>query len=185
MIVQWLISSYNTAKTYATWNTSDKWASITLSNWNKTMSNSSEWKVRSTIWKSSGKWYWETIPSVATASVIWIATSSANLAKFPWNDAFSWWNYSAATWYFYNGSLSWTEATYTAWDVIWMALDMDLGTLNWYKNGTLTWTWITWLTWTVYASDWWWATSSTTTTNFWETTFSYSPPSWFNSWLYN
>lgn len=81
---------------------------------------------------------------------------------------------------------SWTAygANYTTNDVIWIALDMNAGTLIFYKNNTSQWTAFTGLTGTIYAAVGS-INSSQTTTNFWSTALTYSPPAWYNAWLYN
>lgn len=60
---QQALSSYGAVvgTTYATWNPADKSADITLSLGNlKATQTTSSWdSVRSTIGKTSGKWYWE------------------------------------------------------------------------------------------------------------------------------
>jgi len=184
MIVQGLLASY-WAKTYATWNPSDKWANITLSGWNLNVVNSTAgWNmVRSTIWKSSGKWYWEVTVNWPNSHNIGIANSSANLSSYVGSDANGWWWSEISMKY---NNWSWTAywSTYTTGNIIWVALDMDAGTLVYYRNNTSQWTAFTWLTGTIYAAAWS-INSSSTTTNFWATAFTYSPPGWFNSWLYN
>lgn len=184
MIVQWLLASYG-AKTYATWNPSDKGTNITLSNWNKTVVNTTAWwnMVRSTIWKSSWKWYWEVTANSSVSMIIGISNASWNLSSYLGSDTNSWgWNENSLK--YYNAVGTAYGASYTTNDVIWIALDMDAGTLIFYKNNTSQWTAFTGLTWTIYAAVGS-INSSQTTTNFWATALTYSPPGWYNAWLYN
>lgn len=184
MIIQWLLASYG-AKTYATWNPSDKGTSITLSNWNKTVVNTTaSWNmVRSTIWKSSWKWYWEVTANSSTAMIMGIANSSWNLLSYVGSDI-NGWGWSEISMKYNNWSWTAYGANYTTNDVIWIALDMNAGTLIFYKNNTSQWTAFTGLTGTIYAAVGS-INSSQTTTNFWSTALTYSPPAWYNAWLYN
>lgn len=186
MIVQWLLASYSvTAVTYATWNPADKSASSTLSGWNLTTTSSgASWNsARSTIGKSSGKWYWE-ITFTGADTITGIANSSASLTTFVWWDANWRWLYNA-NWQKYI-SAWWTAYTtaFSAGTVIWVALDMDTWEITFLKNNTSLWVAFTWLSWTYYAMG---STvnSSTQTANFGSTALTYSPPAWFNAWLYN
>ena len=81
------------AVTYATWNPADK-GSITLSGGDLlAQSNSGAWNsVRSTISKTSGKWYCEITCGGASGGGIALGsgTSSANLFDFPGTDANGW-----------------------------------------------------------------------------------------------
>ena len=81
------------ANTYATWNPSDKDASVTLSGGNLVASSTSaSWAaVRSTISKSSGKWYWEyTVTAIGNGHTQGIGNSSATLANYVGQDANGW-----------------------------------------------------------------------------------------------
>src|SRR4051794_13195894 len=123
--------------TYATWNPSDKSTNLTLSNGNLTMvtANSSDWRmVRSTVGVTSGKWYWEiTFDNAADATVIGIANATAALDSTP-GDAGSWYYYSATGNKQHSSVNSAYGATFTTGNIIGVALDMDVGTLTFYKN---------------------------------------------------
>lgn len=184
MIVQGLLASY-WAKTYATWNPSDKWTNITLSNGNLTAVNSTAWWqiVRSTISKSSWKWYWEVTANSSVSMIIGIANSSWNLLSYLWSDTNSWW-WNEAWQKYYNATWTSYWARWTTNDVLWIALDMDWWSITFYKNWVSQGTAFSWITWTIFASVWS-ISSSQTTTNFGQSAFSYPVPSWYNSWLYN
>jgi len=97
--------------------------------------------TRATIGVSSGKWYWEVEWDAKSAtsaeSCIGITTDvlnpysqcigqgAANVSYGYRNDAYK----------FSGGSISSYGATYTVGDVIGVALDLDAGTLAFYKNG--------------------------------------------------
>jgi hypothetical protein len=171
---------------YATWNPSDKNANVTLSGWNLTAAVASwttHYAARGTIWKSTGKWYWEvTIVSNVGTVLIGVGNSSMSLANnsYVWSDINGWAYH--INWTKYNNA--WATAygaTYANGDVIWVALDMDAWTIVMYKNNTSQWTMFSSLTGTLFpAISLYWASSLTA--NFGATTFTYSPPAWF-SWL--
>lgn len=191
-IQQWLIASYSwsVAITYATLNPSDKSANITLSLSNTKATASAWWcSVRSTIWKSSGKWYWEVTPNSGTDFTIGIGNSSASLSTYVWGDI-NWWSYYSTNVWHYSRKINNTTQTaygveYTTGDVLWFALDMDWWTITCYKNNSSQWTMFSSLTWTIYAMIWLNANTDAATVNFWATTMAYTAPSWYNQWLYN
>lgn len=187
-MIQWLMASYWISKQYATWNPSDKDSLITLSNWNLTIIHSawSTWaSVRSTISKSSGKWYWEyTIDSGST--VLWgIWNSTASLANFVWWDA-NWYGYYSTNGNKANSGLTAYWASYVAWDIIGVALDMTAWTVTFYKNNVSQGTAFTMWAGTFFAMNSVLTNVTVSmTANFGATAFTYAPPSGFNSWLYN
>lgn len=130
-------SSGAPSNTYATWNPSDKNANIILSNGNLRAATDSGTNglVRSTIGKSSGKWYWE-YTTESVAGMIGIANASATLAGYPGAD-------SNGRGYFHTGNIYVNSAgtsygvgyTYDLGKVIGVALDMDAGSIGFYVNG--------------------------------------------------
>lgn len=176
--------------TYATRDPAHKSASMTLSNWNLTWVSSlssNRTAVRSTISKSSGKWYWENKKNSSTQPAImitWIVNSSESL-----NDGDYIWRSTNWRWYWWqnwrkvNSSQVGYGSTYTNWDVIWIALNMDSWTITFYKNNVSQWTAFIWITWSIFA---WTSTNDTWshTVNFWATTMTYTAPSGYNQWLY-
>jgi hypothetical protein len=124
---------------YATLNPLNNPGGSTLSNGNLdcVTSSSLNGRVVSTIAVSSGKWYWEMLATnIATDLMVGISAASETTATtIP----------TSATTYLYdsyygdkwnNGSHSAYGATYTTNDVIGVALNLDAGTLVFYKNGT-------------------------------------------------
>jgi hypothetical protein len=128
---------------YATWNPLDKFTATTaLSNGNldfvlNTGAQPDETNAVATFALSSGKWYWEGVWTSAVDAApifgVWDTISTTPVRN-------------RGTSYFYgylpNGNKynSGTQTSYgTSWttnDVIGIALDMDNGTLTFYKNGT-------------------------------------------------
>ena len=123
---------------YATWNPlQSSAATLTNGNLDCTTVTATGGQVRATIAVSSGKWYWEvTVNTTVTANNIGIIkTSEALAADRP--------NYFAGGYAYVgssgdkenNASASAYGATYGSGDVIGVALDLDAGTLVFYKNG--------------------------------------------------
>ena len=176
------------AITYATLNPADKEANVSLSWGNLTASYgwSTWWNVRSTIGKSSGKWYWEiTIGTLGSSQMMWIATSWATLTNYPWSDALGYGYFTNNGNKYNNGAGVAYWATYTTGDKIGVALDMDTWTLTFYKNWVSQGTAYTGLSGTFYAILWLNASGSTSSVNFGASAFSYSVPSGYNPWLYS
>ena len=114
-------------------------ASATLSNANLTLTtnNAGFGVTRGTFGVSSGKWYWEVtaVSSSTNNYEIGIATATATTTGYLGSDANGWSYYGNNGSKYNNGSGSAYGATYTVGDVIGVALDMDAGTLTYYKNG--------------------------------------------------
>lgn len=173
---------------YATWNPADKNSGVTLSNGNLTATSSvTGGLVRSTISKSSGKWYWEeTVVSTLTHEpVVGVANSTANLTLYLGGDINGWGYYGDNGNKYNNNSGVAYGATFVAGDVIGMALDMNAGTLTFYKNGVSQGTAFTGLSGSIFAADGNTNESSVTTANFGATAFAFTVPSGFNPGLYN
>ena len=102
---------------------------------------SNGWNVsRSTFGLSAGKWYWEVKPTSITSQVLGISVSTQNA---PLNALVGQNNNFGVTYYpdglkFLESSGSGVSygASYTTSDIIGVALDMDNGTVTFYKNGT-------------------------------------------------
>ena len=129
------------AVTYATWNPSDKSAGVSLTNGNLTASVSTSGSdggsVRATIGKSSGKWYFEFTAGSAFYALIGLMTPSAYVgpSSYPGADTGGY-NYYAQGVKFNGGSQGAYGGTYTAGDIIGVAVDFDARTITFYKNGT-------------------------------------------------
>ena len=93
--------------------------------------------VRGTIAVSSGKWYWEftTLSSNNMALGVVETTGTGNLS-----DSGSYYYYANGGALYGNSSgkaSSWGGSSLAVGDVLGVALDMDAGTLQYYKNGSL------------------------------------------------
>lgn len=119
-----------------TLNPSDMGTGITLSNGNLSYSGvTARQAVRATHGKTSGKWYWEVkLDSGAIPNVIGISNKSFPLSYF---DNSPYWR---SFYPFGSSSLRFPESTsygsgWVVGDIIGVALDLDNGTLEFYKNG--------------------------------------------------
>ena len=181
--------------TFATWDPATKNAGVTLSGGNLAASaGASLISARSTIGKSSGKYYWEITMTAegAGSSFIGLTDAGFNNATFPGN---------------YTNSISvqagntisrvgWTSQagssfTFTTGDVVMFAVDFTNGFLWWGKNGTWTPNNPTGLEAysltggggvTLYAVTC--PFSATHTANFGQSAFSFSVPAGFNAGLF-
>lgn len=171
--------------TYATWNSADKGANIVLSGGDLTASKSNAgWQsVRATIGVSSGKWYWETTVGGSTIDVLTgVGNISMPLTSWVGNDANGWGYYFGAV--KYNSSSSAYGATYAVGDIIGVALDMDAGTIEMYKNNVSQGTMYTGLTGTLYPAVSIDNATINWTANFGATTMAYTAPSGYNQGLF-
>ncbi len=93
-----------------------------------------------TIGKSSGKWYWEITWNAGTYLFVGIAKQTTSLTTYvgATNDGWSYYAYSlSSSGTLYHGSVTITYgSSWTAGDVIGVALDMDNGAVYFRKNGT-------------------------------------------------
>jgi hypothetical protein len=138
-----------------------------------------------TIGVSSGKWYWEVTHGgiVSGSNDLYIGIDS--------NSSPTAWGNTSATMYSYwssngnkvnNASLTAYGASYTTNDVIGVALDMDVGTLTFYKNNTSQGTAFSSLSGTYFpaVSDGG-GSQLAAFANFGQRPFSYTPPTGFKS----
>ena len=124
---------------------------------------------------SSGKHYWEATVTSDSSEIIGIQSVFTN----NFSDIRG---YSNSDGNFYvNSSGTAYGATFTTNDVIGIALDMDAGTLVFYKNGTSQGTATTGLTGTWFPAFRCFGTSSILTTNFGQRPFAYTPPTGFKA----
>ena len=100
----------------------------------KLVDSASNGKVLSTIGVSSNKWYWEVYPVSSTKQMIGIALTTSSTSTYLGEGTDSW------CWYEGNGGVKIHNgqtlyATFTNGNVIGVALDLDAGTLTFYKDG--------------------------------------------------
>lgn len=176
--------------TYATWNPSDKGGAISLSGGNLIATKGSQGSspsVRSTISKTSGKWFWEiTITSLTAASFsVGSGTSAASITVIPGSDVNSW-GYLSSGSAGNAGNFNAYGATFTTGDVIGVALDMDGGTLTFYKNGVSQGQAFSGVASGEFAMIGWTALGTgVMTANFGASAFAFSVPTGYNSGLYS
>lgn len=194
--IQQALLAGNTVLTYATWNPSDKNVWVTLSGGNlvaDSTSNVHQWG-RATISKSSRKWYWEILVTDTgwDLQTIWVATSSWVVNPswtIVWQDVNSYWylwDWQKA----YNSVSIWTFAywaSYSNGDIISVLLDLDAWEITFWKNWVSQWVAFTWVSWTYFPAFTvnMQSTVSKVTANFWATAFTYTPPAWYNNWVYS
>lgn len=125
----------------ATWSQTDKNSVVPVSEGQLKAGphNTAAWGlVRATKGLRRGKWFWEVTVGNAAQLMIGIANSSAALGPpgYPGFDAYGFGYYSVNGNEYSNGNSAYGNS-YAAGDVIGVALDMDAGTIKFYKNGTV------------------------------------------------
>lgn len=177
------------SKSYATWNPADTDASIALSGGNLTaVAGATGYKgVRSTLSKSSGKWYWElycTQMGGAYAGKLGTANSSEVLSSGIGVDTNGEGYYNAGHLY-YNGTFNAYGAAFATADVIGVALDASTGYVTYYKNNVSQGQETYAVTGPYFAAIGLATSGTTITANFGATAFTYTPPTGYNAGLYN
>ncbi|MGM1044908.1 MAG: SPRY domain-containing protein [Bacillota bacterium] len=117
-----------------TLNPKDMGSNNVLSSGNLTVTNSSSTGIRATHGRSSGKWYWEMkLTSTSEQVLVGIANKSLPLSLVNLS------NTNQRTYYGFFGKKHPESTDYgPKWEtneVIGIALDLDIGTLEFYKNG--------------------------------------------------
>ena len=126
---------------YCVWNPLDKEVSsvfTTYANGNLDCTVTGTRAAVATISVTSGKWYWEVVPTGNTGSVnymIGVADANTPISTRSYTGANGWAYFQSGS-KFNNNSGAGYGASYTTNDVIGVALDMDAGTVTFYKNGT-------------------------------------------------
>lgn len=170
---------------YATWNPSDKSAEITLSNGNLSAATSTTSRgVRSTVSKSSGKWYVEikkTVP--ADLMRAGVSTGAASLTAGVTAGYLHYQSDTGEIWNTTNNLGTFTTMSSAA-DVLGIALDATGKTVKFYVNNTLQAT----VTYTfsnpVYILLVIGGTTTVITANFGATALTYAPPAGYSSGLF-
>lgn len=165
---------------FATWNASDKGGGITLSDSNLKATVSTVSIVRSTISKSSGKWYWEVTRIAGTDNVIGVAKSGASLTLPLGGDA-NGWGYIGSNGQKYNNATSLAYGTaYSDNSIIGVALDLDNGTLSFFKDGVSQGVAYSGLSGTFFAAFGTGNSTDSCFANFGQYPFAYAPPAGFS-----
>jgi hypothetical protein len=140
--------------------------------------------VPGTMGVTSGKWYWEIIPGSTTSGgwQVGVVTNQANLSLIIGADAYGW-AYVDDARKRTNGTPSAYGASFTTNDVIGVALDMDAGTITFYKNNVSQGQAFSGITGTVFPAISTQSASltSTASANFGQRPFTYTPPSGFKA----
>jgi hypothetical protein len=126
-----------TTANYAVMNPNWKSSTASTSNANLTVSQTGALDVsQTTMGVSSGKWYWETtITSIGSTPAPMIGVvNGGGLDSYTSANGYYYWSNNGQK--FNNGTAASYGAAYTTNDVIGVALDMDAGTLTFYKNNT-------------------------------------------------
>lgn len=176
--------------TYATWNPSDKSSDITLSGGDLVASYNTpaaNCLVRSTVSKSSGKWYWEiTCTTTANYAYIGIGNASTSTVNYPGQDGNSL-GYTNDGYLIKSGaSFSTVPDPYITSDVLGFALDAGAGTIEFFKNNVSQGSYSHGIAGAIYATlgTSAGAAANTYTANFGASAFTYTPPSGYNAGLY-
>lgn len=176
---------------FATWDPATKGSSVTLSNGNLTAVSSSnlntDTNIKSTISKSSGKWYWEiTMQCNSANSVIlgdanssWVMTSGV-----PGFDTNGQGYRSDNGQQFYSSASTAFGVSFTSGDVIGLALDASNGNLQIRKNNSLQGTLTNAVSGPYFAAASVRTSGSQITANFGATALTYAPPAGYNAGLY-
>lgn len=169
--------------TPTTWNPSDKAASATLSNGDLTVTtaNSGRGFTRSIFSASAGKWYWEISLVSSSGSHVFlpgIALSTASLTLAPGYDANGWGYIGETGKKLTNNSQSVYGATLAAGDLVSVLLDMDAGSVEFWKNGVSQGVAFTGLSGAMFAAigDTSNSNGGVSTANFGASPFTYTPP---------
>ena len=171
-----------TTANYCVLNPLSKGTNTSITNGNLSASyGSAAWtSAFGTLGVSTGKWYWEaTLTSAGTDVGVGISTNPAGSANsYIGGDVNSWGYYANNGNKWNNGSSSSYGATYANGDVIGIALDLDAGTLTFYKNNTTQGTAFSSLASNTYfpALS---VNNSSFAVNFGQRPFSYTPPTGF------
>lgn len=143
--VAWDGQSLNPGAVFATWDPAKTGTAIVLtgSNLVATSPNGAVGSSLSTVGKSSSKWYWEEVINATTPPTfpnfgMGIGTSSVNVNNNLVGDPNAW-SYVpfASSSYIYHTSFVPFGTYPVTGDKIGIALDMDTGIINFYRNGVL------------------------------------------------
>ena len=165
---------------YCTLNPLNAGSTATLSNGNLDMAGTSTAATSiaySTIGVSTGKWYWEVVGTSGGAFMIGIGGDGG---RFDWQTTRGY-GYAFNGQKYTNSVGTAYGATYTNNDVIGVALDMDAGTLTFYKNGVSQGTAFSGLTGTWFPAAQNPGAALTETYNFGQRPFAYTAPSGFKA----
>ena len=166
-----------TAANFAVLNPLDKGANVSVTEGNLLATISSTGGVvLSSIGISSGKWYWEMTRNGGADCVIGIANSSVSRTAYLGSDANGWGYIGSNGNKVNNGSSASYGSSYATNIVIGVALDMDSGTVTFYRNNVSQGTAYSSLTGTIYAAFGTGNNTDSVYANFGQRPFAYTPP---------
>ena len=108
---------------------------ITEGNLKAAVDSSGSFVATSTFSVTSGKWYWECTPTASNNMMIGISDSSVALTSIGLNSGNSWYYYANNGYKYYTSGVAY-GASFGVGDVIGVALDMDVGSITFYKNNS-------------------------------------------------
>ena len=119
-----------------TWRSNNEYSEISLSNSNLiTVSKDGVWhNIRITHGVTSGKWYWETYFNNFAFVDIGVGTINAVLHKYNERNSHGWGIYVNGYVYYNGNQLNYSPRINTG-DLISVLLDLDNGTLSFWRNG--------------------------------------------------
>jgi hypothetical protein len=181
-----VLANQGVANPQVTWNPADRNSNLTLSNGNlNTQGNLvSGGAVRATSGKSSGKWYWEVWLTAINSNDnarIGVGNSSMSLNSRPGDDSNGWGYQTGTGARVNNGNYVAYGSALGNGDILGVALDMDAGTLRFYRNGVDLGVAFTGLTGTIFPAYGYDANNSVFYTNFGAEGFAYTVPSGFSA----
>lgn len=166
-----------------TWSPTDKGTTVSLYSGNLTaICQYTGGTVRSVHGAVSGKYYWEVnLDNLGIVGFVGVQTGSATYNNGVGGDVYGWGYYTGGGTKYHSGDQGAYGAVCALNDVIGVALDMDAGTLEFFRNGITCGVAFTGITGTVHAafsgaSN---GVDSSGTANFGATAFAYTPPAGF------
>ena len=124
-----------TAANFATWNPLVA-STGNISSGNLNVSTTVSSATSTTLFPSTGKWYWETVSTSGTAANTRFGICNTSGAGADLGGSANGWAYLGDGRVYNNGSTTSYGVTYTTNDILMIALDLDAGKVWYGKNGT-------------------------------------------------
>ena len=121
---------------WCTWNVLSKDGGTTLSNGNLDISSANYGNNTATFFVTSGKWYWEGVGTGYVGAICGVdGQNFATSISGSGSNSIGYW--SGNGYAYWGGGSTGSGTTFSSSDVVGIALDMDNGTVKFYKNNTL------------------------------------------------